>query len=198
ISARSRTNREQCGRPCRQRRYPDSGARGRRPSLLARHPDQLLQAAHARRHRLAGVGIVLPGGPGNFADIDVAVAVDAEAVRRGELAGRQPGFFVDPADHLTLARDDAEARPEIREILVDRLVRPQFADVADAVRAAFHVEAARSVQIVPLGLVFAVAVEDLHAMVLTVGDVDPAVGVADDVVRDVELARTGAAFAPGE
>jgi hypothetical protein len=33
------------------------------------------------------------------------------------------------------------------------------------------------VQIVPLRLVFAVAVEHLHAVVLAVGDIDPAVGV---------------------
>src|SRR5205807_2291509 len=137
-------------------------------------------------------------GPGNLPDIDVAVPVDAEAVGRGELAGRQPGFLIDPADHLALARDDAEARPQIGELGVDRLVRPQLADVADAVRAAFHVEAARAVQIVPLRLVFAVAVENLHPVVLAIGDVDPAVGIADDIVRDVELARTGAAFAPGK
>src|SRR5438445_9849770 len=58
--------------------YLDGGARRAfdedyecRP--LARHADKLLQAAHARRHRLAGVGIVLPRGPGNLPDIDVAV-----------------------------------------------------------------------------------------------------------------------------
>ena len=53
------------------------------------------------------------------------------------------------------------------------------------------------VQIVPLRLVFAVAVEHLHAVVLAVGDIDPAVGVGDDVVDDVELAGIGAGLAPG-
>jgi len=48
-----------------------------------------------------------------------------------------------------------------------------------------------------LGLELAVAVEYLDAMVLTVGDVDPAIGVAADVANDVELAFTGSGFTPG-
>ena len=51
-------------------------------------------------------------------------------------------------------------------------------------------------QVVPLRLVPAVAVEDLDAMVLAVGHVHPAVRVAADVVRDVELAGIGARLAP--
>ncbi len=53
-------------------------------------------------------------------------------------------------------------------------------------------------QVVPLGLVFAVAVEHLHAVVLAVGDIDIAVGIARDVVHDVELAGIGARFAPAQ
>jgi hypothetical protein len=60
----------------------------------------------------------------------------------------------------------------------------------------WHVEAARAVQVFPLRLVFAVAVEHLDAMVLAVSDIDPAVGVTADVVDDVELALTGSGFAP--
>src|SRR6185312_12344967 len=53
------------------------------------------------------------------------------------------------------------------------------------------------VQIVPLRLVFAVAVEHLHAMVLAIGDIDPAIGVGRDVVHDVELPGIAARLAPG-
>jgi hypothetical protein len=42
----------------------------------------------------------------------------------------------------------------------------------------------------------AVAVEHLHAVVLAVGDIDPAVGIGRDVVHDVELAGIGAGLAP--
>jgi hypothetical protein len=40
------------------------------------------------------------------------------------------------------------------------------------------------VQIVPLRLVFAVAVEYLHTMVFAVGDIDPTLGVGADIVHD--------------
>ncbi len=52
-------------------------------------------------------------------------------------------------------------------------------------------------QVIPLRLVFAVAVEHLDAVVLAVGDIDETVGVGCDVVDDVELAGIGARFAPG-
>ena len=58
------------------------------------------------------------------------------------------------------------------------------------------IERARPVHVVPLHLVLAVAVEHLHAMVLAVGDIDPAVVVGGDVVGDVELAGIGAGGAP--
>jgi hypothetical protein len=50
--------------------------------------------------------------------------------------------------------------------------------------------------IVPPRLVFAVAVEHLHAMVFSVGDTDKNVGVGGDVMHNVELAGIGAGLAP--
>src|SRR6185436_12043416 len=41
-------------------------------------------------------------------------------------------------------------------------------------------------------------VEHLDAMVLAIGDVYPALRIAADVVRDVELAGIGTGFAPGK
>src|SRR5216683_1723457 len=43
----------------------------------------------------------------------------------------------------------------------------------------------------------AIAGEYLHAVVLAVGDIDPAVGVGANVVHDVEFSRAGARSAPG-
>eukprot|EP00966_Prymnesium_polylepis_P282869 6535850-Prymnesium_polylepis.1 len=48
----------------------------------------------------------------------------------------------------------------------------------------------------PLRLVAPFRVEDLHARILAVGDVDVAVGVERDRVRDAELARAVAGRAP--
>ena len=47
-------------------------------------------------------------------------------------------------------------------------------------------------------LVFPLGAEDLDAMILTVGDVYPAVVIDNDVVDDIELAVPGARFAPGK
>jgi hypothetical protein len=47
----------------------------------------------------------------------------------------------------------------------------------------------------PLRLVSAVALEHLDPVVFAVGDIDPAVGVAADVVNDVELALAGSGLA---
>ena len=52
--------------------------------------------------------------------------------------------------------------------------------------------------VVPLRLVLALAVEHLDAVVLAVGHVHPAVGVAADVVGNVELAGVGAGLTPRE
>ncbi len=52
-------------------------------------------------------------------------------------------------------------------------------------------------QIIPLRLVFAVAIEHLDAVVFTIGDIDKTVGVGCDVVDDIELAGIAARLAPG-
>src|SRR2546429_643207 len=71
---------------------------------------------------------------------------------------------------VALIVDDADPRPEIGAVAVDWLHRAKLADVADRPVRIRHKDPARAVQIVPLRLVFAVAVEYLDAMVLAVGD----------------------------
>src|SRR5262249_61736912 len=79
-------------------------------------------------------------------------------------------------------------------------VTPQAAadltDVEAALGPRLHVETGRPMHVDPLRLELAVAVEYLDAMVLAVGDVDPAVSIAADVVRDVELTGIGTRLAP--
>ena len=138
-----------------------------------------------------------PRRPGNFTDIDVATRVDCETMRRKELSKFGPCRRVaEAADQIAPVVYDTDARPEIGNITADGGGRADFADLADRLMTVWHVEAARTVQVLPLRLVFAVAVENLDAMVLTVRDIEPAVGVAADVVDDVELALAGSGFAP--
>ena len=109
-----------------------------------------------------------------------------EAVRRDELAGLECRPCVPPrrASSLPLVVDDADARAEIGHVAVDRHARAELADIEDrALCRGGRYRPQGPVQVVPLRLVFAVAVEHLHAVVLAVGDIDPAVGVGGDVVR---------------
>src|SRR5439155_23596378 len=103
-----------------------------------------------------------PGAGGQFADKDVAAAVDGDAVRRGELPGEDPAMrFAEPGQHLALQRVDADPRTDIRPVLVDLARRATLADVAERVMAVSEAHAVWPVQIVPLGLPLAIAVEHL-------------------------------------
>src|SRR6185295_5292001 len=163
---------------------------------------QLLQAARRRyfrwHRRIRKTG--LPVGDADFADIDVAARVQRDAVRRQEFSGLEAGTVLaaEPRDALALGVDDGQARPEIWHLPIDRHAGAELADnEVRVVRPAAATQRAGPVQIIPLRLVFAVAVEYLHAMVLSIGHIDPAVGIVGDVVHDVELARIGAGLAPG-
>src|SRR5947207_1737846 len=133
-----------------------------------------------------------PGAAREFADIDVAAAVDRDAVRRGELPRQDTGMrLAELGQPLAFQRVDADPRPDIRPVAVDLAGWPALADIAERVTPVPEAHAVRAVQIVPLRLPFAVAVEHLHAVVLAVGDIEPALRVAADIVRDVELAGIG-------
>src|SRR5262249_9607286 len=100
------------------------------------------------------------------------------------------------ADQLALMIDDADARAQIRDIPADRGGRPDLADIKDRLVPVWHAEPARAVQVLPLCLELAIAVEHLNAVVLAVGDIDPAIGITADVMHDVELAGISTRLAP--
>src|SRR6266702_3274194 len=68
--------------------------------------------------------------------------------------------------------DNTDTRTEIGNVTADGSGWADFADVADRLVTVWHVEAARAVQVLPLRLVLAVAVEHLVAVVFAVGDID--------------------------
>src|SRR5207244_10649928 len=134
-------------------------------------------------------------GPSRHAER--AGRVEGAAVRRDELAGLLAlELAADPPDQIALEGDDAHTRAEVRHPGVHGEVRRQLADVEQPAVAPVREEPARTVQVVALREVVPLPVEDLYAVVLTVGDVPHAVGVRGDVVRDVEAARVGARLAP--
>src|SRR5882672_2326489 len=99
--------------------------------------------------------------------------------------------LAEPGQHLAFNAMDADSRPDVGPVPVDFSRGAAFADIDERVAPGRHAHAVWPVQIVPLGLEPAVAVEHLDPMVLAVGYVEPAVGIAADIVRDVELAEVG-------
>src|SRR5215469_3180185 len=94
-----------------------------------------------------------------------------------------------PCNALTGMIDNRHSRSEIGDMATDRLHRSQFANVADRTLARGHEQPARPMQVVPLGLVFAIAIEHLDPMVLAIGNIHPTIRIARNVVSDVELTR---------
>src|SRR4051812_27998079 len=104
-------------------------------------------------------------------------------MRADEGSRRLTGMWIAKArQQLALVIDDADPRAEIGAVQVYCHRGTQLADVTNGLTGMRHEEPARPVQIVPLGLVFAVTVEHLHSVVLAVRDIDPSVGVVTDIV----------------
>src|SRR6202011_5315801 len=112
--------------------------------------DQFLEAPEAGRDRLAaGSDPAPPIGERSLADIDVAARIDGNSVRRDELAGVEPGMRVaEPRQEFALARIDTDPRAAIRQVDIDRHVRPDLADKeTQRLRTALHVEAGGTVHV---------------------------------------------------
>src|SRR5258708_6576125 len=93
------------------------------------HLFQLLDAAHDRRHRRIGKA-GLPVGDADFADVNIALGVEREAVRREELADIEPGpiLAAEPPDLLALRVHEGEARADIPVVPVHRHAGAKLAD----------------------------------------------------------------------
>src|SRR5260370_24514109 len=159
---------------------------------------QLLQAAHDFRQRRV-LKTRAPVGDADFADIDVVLRIQREPVRREEFAGLEAGAVLaaKPRDPLALGVNDGQARTQIRYLAIDRHARAELANDKIRLLAAAAMQRTGAMQIIPLRLVSAVAVEHLHAVVLTVRDIDKTIGVGCDVMDDIELAGIGARLGPG-
>src|SRR5438093_13100821 len=95
------------------------------PTFMASaHLDELLQASQPGRVGLALVAIA-PVGERHFADVDVAMRVDGQPVRRHELARLEPGrALAQSRQHLPLLTADADPRPDVGRLAVDPHAAP--------------------------------------------------------------------------
>src|SRR5690348_491024 len=95
------------------------------------HPLILLQRADIGRPRRIRVKL-RPLRPGYLADIKVATRVDAQPMWTEECGRCRAGVHVAKArQQVTPVVDDADAGAEVRAVAVDRLHRPELADIAD-------------------------------------------------------------------
>src|SRR5262249_40138130 len=124
---------------------------------------QLLQAAalaHFRWHwRLWKAR--LPVGDADLADIDVASRVERQPVRRQEFSSLDAWAMLAaaPRNAFALGIHDGQARAEIGHFEIDGHAWAEFTDYEIGMLAAATMQRAGTVQIVPLRLVFAIAVE---------------------------------------
>src|SRR6266581_1464115 len=116
----------------------------------------------------------------NFGDVDVPARIDAEHVRHPELS-RRNALLAKAAEGLPVGAEDAD--PVRTAVGHEQSIPGQEPPV-------------RSAALLPLVEELSLRVEDLHAVVLSIADVDAALRVHADRVRQVELARACALRAP--
>ena len=80
----------------------------------------------------------------------------------------------------------------MRSVAAEPERRPTLADIAIRAATLRQEQCARPVQIAPLGFIIPLPIKNLHAMILAVRDIDPAVLVAADIMRQVEFALADA------
>src|SRR5262245_33181248 len=166
------------------------------PRYLSAHLDELLETPQPGRRRLALVAVA-PVRERDLPHVDVAPRIDGQPVRRDELARLQPGrAMAQTRQHLPLGTVDAHPRSDVGHVVVHAHAAADLAHVEARRGPTLQEQARGAMHVVPLRLVLAVAVEHLDAVVLAVGHVHPPLGVAADVVRDVELPGVGARLAP--
>src|SRR3974390_2805339 len=101
-----------------------------------------------------------------------------------------PLVISEPRQEAALIVQNAHAGTEVRPIPVAEFLAGRQLGHVEA--AATQTQPAGPVEIAPFRLVFAVTVEHLDPMIFAVGNVNPAAGIAANVVHYIELARSGA------
>src|SRR3954452_8505314 len=118
-------------------------------------------------------------------------------MRGQELAELGPRWcLAKAADQLSLMINDADPRSEVGDVAANRGGGTNLADIEDRPVPIRYAEATGAMQVLPLHFELTVAVKHLDAVVFAVSDIDPAIGIATDVVDDVELALAGPWCAP--
>jgi hypothetical protein len=104
----------------------------------------------------------------------------------------------EPGKALPLQVIDADTRAQVRVILIYGQGWRKFPHVAQLLPIACYVQAAWTVEVVPLVHVRTVGVEYLNSMVFAVCNVHVAMVISADAMNEVELSGIAAGLAPGK
>src|SRR5262249_21946534 len=160
-------------------------------------PGELLERVTGGRHHPGAAA----AGHRHLGHVDVAARIDPDAVRREEVAGGGRVVAAAPAGvELAGPVEDTDAAARVAGLRRARAgpaprAETQLGDVEPPARPVDE-HLTGTGDIGPLAAEDAVRREELQAAVLAVGDAHGAVLVDGQAVRDVELTRAAARFAP--
>src|SRR4030095_8172106 len=113
-------------------------------------------------------------GPGDFSQVDVASGVDANAVRRDELARDLAFWLVAQAcQNVAFSIVEADAWANAVSLGIGRDSYTELAHIGD-IACLVNIQATGPCHVDPLRFKLTVGVKHLDAVILPVGDVDPA------------------------
>src|SRR5215471_13933978 len=119
-------------------------------------------------------------------------------MRRDESARAFPLWLIAQACQEVATRIvDAHSRAELARLGIGPDWRTELADIGVR-RGLINIQAARPRHVDPLGLKLAIGIEHLHAVVLPIGDVHPALPIRRNIMGYVELARISPRLTPGK
>jgi len=143
--------------------------------LRGENAAQLFQRGQCRRFRRFGEQH-RPAGDSNLRNVHVTHRVYSYPMGRHELTLFEAGTLAANARELqSVVGDDRNSGAEIGRVPVHAHHRTELTNVAMGALSARHEHGRGAVQIVPLGLIAAIAVKDLDPMVLPIDHIDPAI-----------------------
>jgi len=119
-------------------------------------------------------------------------------MRCEELRRRQTGSASsEPRGHVSVTSKDADTRSLVSVQLIERAKGGQLTDIEIALPAWLDAHGTWALQTGPLRLEMSAIIEDLHAVVFAIRNIDPTVRITADIVWKVEVTRFKSAVTPG-
>lgn len=128
----------------------------------------------------------------DIANVEISFAVISDAMGGKKLAWLQARAFlgVEARQNIALLVKNTDKRANIRKFSVHLQIRSQLTYDTVRTTAGRYGQSAGTVHVVNLRFKATLFIENLNARIFPVSDIDPAVGIAADVVRKIKLSGT--------